>query len=67
LNPTIESQLNKTNRQDVIYAQQGIWYDAVNDLAQLILNYPESSAIRQDWRKLLTAKGVDLSLLESRK
>jgi hypothetical protein len=60
LNSITESQLQKTNRQDVVYAQQHIWYDAVNYLAQLVLNYPESSSIQQDWQKLLTAKGVDL-------
>lgn len=62
LNTATESLIRKTNRPDVVYSQQGIWYDAVNYLAQLVLNYPESSIIRQDWQKLLTAKGVNLQL-----
>jgi hypothetical protein len=60
LHPTTESELKKTNRQDIVYAQQNIWYDAVNYLAQLVLNNPQSSSIQKDWQKLLTAKGVDL-------
>jgi hypothetical protein len=62
LDTTTESKIRKTNRQDMIYAQEGIWYDAVNHLAQLVLSYPESSIIRQDWQKLLTSRGVDLRL-----
>jgi Domain of Unknown Function (DUF928) len=62
LNPSTELQLSKTNRQDVVYARQGIWYDAVNYLTHLVLDSPESSPIKQDWYKLLTAKGVDLRL-----
>lgn len=59
--PTLESQLQAAqSREDVVYANNGIWYDALNYLAQLRLHSPSNSTFNSDWAKLLSAKGVDL-------
>ncbi|OCQ98815.1 hypothetical protein BCD64_22440 [Nostoc sp. MBR 210] len=47
------------NRQQVIlYAQKGIWYDALTQLAQLRRRNPQSKTLMQDWQKLLGDVGL---------
>jgi hypothetical protein len=57
-----KSQLAKTDRPDLIYAQKGIWFDALADLAKLRIDSPENRELQEDWQKLLSAKGVELQL-----
>jgi hypothetical protein len=45
-------------QQAALYAENGIWYDALNTLAELKLTQPEDGAIAQDWTDLL--KSVEL-------
>ena len=62
-NPTLQSQLKSTAlRDDIVYANEGIWYDAIAHLAELRQNNPQSIALAADWHQLLQAQGVDLLL-----
>jgi Domain of Unknown Function (DUF928) len=62
LEAQVKLQLANTTRPDLVYAEHGIWYDALNYLAQMRLNNPNSTKLQDDWRRLLTAKGVNLKL-----
>ena len=59
--PALDRQLQAArSREYVVYADNGIWYDALNDLAQLRLINPSNSMFANDWANLLRAKGVGL-------
>lgn len=63
LAPNVQATLAKTqglNRFQV-YAQSGLWYDALTVLAK----QPPSPQVRQEWSKLLTSETVQLPLLGS--
>lgn len=63
LTPELERQLQAAKaRENVVYAANGIWYDALDRLAQLRLTNPSSSR-NDDWAKLLSSRGVGLELL----
>ncbi len=64
--PALERQLQAAKaREDVVYTANGIWYDALNYLAQLRLNNPSNSMLADDWTNLLSAKGVGLAQFSS--
>ncbi len=60
----LETRSNSLN-QVAIYAQNGIWYDAVNKLAQLRLQNPENLTFKQAWIKLLSDRDVNLKEIAS--
>jgi hypothetical protein len=64
LEPIVKLKLENTSRPDLVYAENGIWYDALNYLVQMRLSKPNSPTLQNDWKKLLTAKGVELKLPE---
>lgn len=43
-----------------LYAQNGIWQDALASLAQLHSSRPNDPQFKADWKSLLTAEGVNL-------
>jgi hypothetical protein len=45
-----------------IYAEHGIWYDAIDRLLRSYQQEPQNSVVRKDWSELLAAKGVNLNL-----
>lgn len=45
-------------QQAALYAENGIWYDALTTLAELKLAQPEDRAIAQDWTDLLKSVGL---------
>lgn len=59
LDSRIQQQLKTANAQQkvIIYAQEGIWFDALNNLAKL-RQFSQNSTIEQDWQSLL--QSVDL-------
>jgi hypothetical protein len=62
-NSLLQLELENSNqREDLIYAKYGVWYDAVDHLVRLHLFNPNNSSLRQDWRELLTTRGVNLNL-----
>ena len=64
--PTLEHQLNAAApREDLVYATNQIWYDAVDHLAKKRLENPTSVELENDWNQLMSAKGVSLELPDS--
>jgi hypothetical protein len=49
------------DRQAALYAENGLWYDALSTLAELRHDAPNDLAIMQDWTNIL--KSVDLGKL----
>lgn len=59
LNNNLTLQQQSSEREQVIfYAQNGIWYNALTQLAQLRRRHPQAENYLTDWQKLL--KDVDL-------
>lgn len=57
--PTLASQLAASPQQQAVpYATNGIWYDALNSLAQLRLANPQNAALMTDWTNLLQSAGL---------
>ncbi len=50
------------SRQDRVFADRGIWYDAVSHLARLHQQQPNNQALQKAWQRLLEAKGIGLQL-----
>jgi hypothetical protein len=42
-----------------LYAENGIWHDALTQLAQLRRSHPQAKNFRNDWQKLLTDIGLE--------
>jgi len=61
LNPSIVKELQTTEplKRYAIYAQNGIWYEALTILAQLRQNNPEDAALQAEWRNLLSSIRLD--------
>jgi Domain of Unknown Function (DUF928) len=61
LNPGLSDRLAQATpqQQAALYAENGIWYDALNTLAELKLARPDDQAIAQDWTALLKAVGLE--------
>jgi hypothetical protein len=55
LNPTTVKELQTTEllKRYAIYAQNGIWYEALTILAQLRQKNPKDAALQAEWRNLL--------------
>ena len=51
-------------RLDQYYAQNGIWFDALNELATLRRDRPSDPGLLTDWQMLLGADGVELTIAE---
>ena len=47
------------------YAKYGVWYDVVTELAQLRLEQPENSTLKQAWNQLLSDRNVNLGEISS--
>jgi hypothetical protein len=46
------------SRDYITYAENNLWYDAIDHLANLRLSEPKEQTYQQDWSKLLTASGL---------
>jgi hypothetical protein len=46
-------------QQAVIYAREGIWYDALTSLAELRLANPQNSVLVENWKSLLKTVGLE--------
>jgi hypothetical protein len=60
ISPDLRQKL-ATAREDkipTIYADAGIWYDALSSLAQLRQKYPDEPKYRQQWGELLQSVGL---------
>ncbi len=61
LNPIINSQLNSAQPLErvAIYAQNGIWYDALTNLARLRQSKPTDNSLAAIWSDLLQQVGLE--------
>jgi Domain of Unknown Function (DUF928) len=55
LNPATVAELQTTEplKRYAIYAQKGIWYEALATLAELLQKNPQDAALNAEWRSLL--------------
>jgi hypothetical protein len=54
----LKQQSVKRN-QVILYAENGIWYDALSQLAQLRSSHPRAENFITDWQKLLSDAGLE--------
>ncbi|MEH1936618.1 MAG: DUF928 domain-containing protein [Nostoc sp.] len=61
LNPATVKELQTTEplKRYAIYAQNGIWYEALTILAQLRQKNPQDAALQAEWRNLLSSIRLD--------
>ena len=62
----LESQLNSLTPQEraILYADEGIWSDALTELAQLRRVAPQNERLMDDWVSLLQSVGLEELALE---
>ncbi len=59
LTPELQQQLNSAKpREYKVYAANKLWYDAVNNLAELRRTNPGDRVLAEDWSKLLKSVGL---------
>ncbi|MGI0493756.1 DUF928 domain-containing protein [Alkalinema pantanalense CENA528] len=46
-------------QQTALYIQNGIWFDALNSLAELRLANPQATSLTEDWKRLLQSIGLE--------
>jgi hypothetical protein len=62
LDPTVSNQLQtaKSDRDRIlVYAENGLWYDALTALAQLYQSQPQDETLKADWFDLLKSVGLE--------
>jgi hypothetical protein len=52
-NKALKAKLGKTSRRYEVYAEEGLWYDAIHTLAVLRERHPQQSRLAIDWKDLL--------------
>lgn len=59
--PTLTSQLKQASpqQQAALYAQNGIWFDALTTLAEQRLASPQEARLIEDWQTLLRSIGLE--------
>ena len=63
LAPKVSKQLAQARPEDRLkfYAEAGIWYDAVHELAQLRQAQPQDRRLIEEWNELMNSEAVQLS------
>ncbi|MEO0375331.1 MAG: DUF928 domain-containing protein [Cyanobacteria bacterium P01_A01_bin.17] len=56
----------KPTAQIDIFAEEGLWYDALTHLTTLRQNYPKRKSLERKWKSLLSSEHVQLSEIPSR-
>lgn len=61
LSPSLTNQLKQATppQRAALYAQNGIWFDALTTLGELRLANPQNPQLAQDWRGLLASIGLE--------
>ncbi|MEH2165232.1 MAG: DUF928 domain-containing protein [Nostoc sp.] len=62
LDSRVMQQLEATNaprQKIIIYAEKGIWFDALNMLAQIHISNYNDASVQQDWQSLLQSINLD--------
>ncbi|WP_228058666.1 DUF928 domain-containing protein [Nostoc sp. LEGE 06077] len=60
-NPSLMNKIAQATPQErvLLYAEAGIWHDALDTLARLRYSRPNDLKLKADWEALLTAPGVE--------
>lgn len=60
VNPNLRTKLEKATPREkaALYAANGIWYDALTNLARLRQMHPNDVALKADWESLLDSVGL---------
>ncbi|MBD2181468.1 DUF928 domain-containing protein [Aerosakkonema funiforme] len=60
LRPNLANELEGVGEKErsQLYAQNGVWYDALATLAELRRDDPNDTALAQEWKKLLESAGL---------
>jgi len=63
--PPFTAQLQTAPLQEraALYAAQGLWYNALDAIADLHQAYPQNSVLEANWSSLLQSPGVELGIL----
>jgi hypothetical protein len=63
--PPFTAQLQTASPQErvALYAAQGLWYNALDAIADLHQAYPQNPALEANWSSLLQSPGVELGIL----
>ncbi|MBW4605022.1 MAG: DUF928 domain-containing protein [Calothrix sp. FI2-JRJ7] len=61
LHSALRNQIKQAlpQQQVAIYAENGIWYDALTTLAELRLANPQNAALTEEWNSLLSVIGLE--------
>ncbi|MBK4731375.1 DUF928 domain-containing protein [Oxynema sp. CENA135] len=61
LDPTLENQLKRADSiaRSNLYAEAGIWHEAIATLARLYLENPDNPAVIAEWKFLLESAGLE--------
>lgn len=63
ITPEMQSQISGNQSQKyLVYEQNGIWFDAIANLAELRIKNPGSPSLSEAWNRLFKAQGVGLEL-----
>jgi Domain of Unknown Function (DUF928) len=67
LDPSVVKKIEQASPSDrsKIYAEQGIWYDTLNTLAEALRNDPQNSQLLASWKELLGYSTVNLKDFDS--
>ena len=59
--PALENQLKVAQAKDkvVLYANRGIWYEALAELAKLRRTDPKNENLKEDWNSILRSVGLE--------
>ncbi|MEH2124018.1 DUF928 domain-containing protein [Nostoc sp.] len=50
---------NQPRQKIIIYAEKGIWFDALNMLIQIRISNPNDASLKKDWQSLLQSINLD--------
>ena len=61
MNPKLANSLKQATpvQQVALYAEQGMWHDALTNLAQLRLAQPQDASLLTQWTSLLNSEKLD--------
>jgi len=59
--PDLKSQLDSATPQErlMLYATEGIWYDALDEIAERMRASPDDENLKNDWASLLQSVGLE--------
>lgn len=60
-NYTVKNQLNKPKslEQVILYSNSGVWFEAINNLAELKVSKPNNPEVNRAWTDLLASVGLN--------